>query len=136
MLRWIAWLAVFGLGLAVGRLSFSSPPPAAPDDGYILHELADRQRMLVEVARERYERFPGDFQTASRLALLLSGLSEVQQRQAREFGARVIDPVYVPEVLSLLQHCRRLARTNAELDLVRGMEVRVRRQETPPDSAG
>lgn len=136
MQRLIACLLVLGLGIFLGRLPARPLSAASSEDVQNLQEIEVRQQTFVEAARETCEHRPDDFLAVSRLALLLSSLRETQQRQEREYGLRIPDPVCLPELWTVIDHCRRLARTEAQLDLVRGLEARTRRQDLVADSRG
>lgn len=136
MQRLIACLLVLGLGILLGRLPGRPLSAASSEDVQNLQEIEVRQQTFVEAARETCERRPDDFLAVSRLALLLSSLRETQQRQERDYGLRIPDPVCLPELWTIIDDCRRLARTEAQLDLVRGLEARTRRQDLVADSRG
>lgn len=136
MRRMIAWMAVLGLGILLGRLPVHFSTPASSEDALTLREIAERRQTLLESAREHYENNPNNFQVASRLAVLLTTQRDDQQRGEREFGMRLPVPVFEPELQALIQHCQRLARTSAERDLVRGLERRTSRQDLATETTG
>jgi hypothetical protein len=135
MCRFVAWFAIFGLGLMLGRFPARSFP-AASSDALALREVAERRQNMVECAREDYEGNPNSFLTASRLAVLLSIQREDQQRGEREFGMRISEPVFEPELQALIQHCRRLAHTEAQRNLVHGLARRTSRQDLSKNATG
>lgn len=135
MRRVAGWAAIFILGMLIGRVTDQPLSAASSQDELNLREVTMRQDALLESARLRYEAYPNDFLAASRLALLLSCQRENHERLEREFGTRLPEPVYSPELEVLLQECRRLARTEVQRDLVDGLKARISRQNLRERSA-